>query len=69
MCLFPFFVRFPFVFQRLALRRALFAIPRGIMRAAYEALYILTLASLYKVKSSWKSRTLMLARYIRNLNE
>ena len=67
MCLFPIFVRLPFLFRHSASRQALFALPRLVLRVLYEAFYVYMFASLYRVRSSWKAKVLMLARYIRNL--
>jgi anaerobic magnesium-protoporphyrin IX monomethyl ester cyclase len=66
-CLFPFFVKFPPLFQNGILRRALYAIPYVLLRVAYEAFFLVNGMKFFCVGGSWKVKLRMLGRYIKNI--
>lgn len=63
MCLFPIFVKFPFLFYNPCLRKALFWFPLYLLRKLYEAFYCFKMMKLYVVKAPFLHRCRMAIRY------
>lgn len=67
MCLFPIFVRFPFLYCKQYLREILFAFPNAILRIIYEMVYTFKLSRMYVVKTPFLYKCQMAIRYLKNL--
>jgi radical SAM superfamily enzyme YgiQ (UPF0313 family) len=67
MSLFPLFVSIPLLFRNRLCRKALFCVPRFVLRAIYELFYTYKLSRMYVVKTGFWQKCRMSVRYIRNL--
>jgi radical SAM superfamily enzyme YgiQ (UPF0313 family) len=67
MCLFPIFVSVPNLFYDSGWRKALFLVPKFILRAVYEIIYTSKLSRMYVMETSLKQKIRMAVRYLRNL--
>lgn len=67
MCLFPIFVRFPFLFYSLHLRNSLFRFPLCLLKTLYKGFYGLKMMKMYVVKAPFLYRCRMVIRYTVNL--
>jgi radical SAM superfamily enzyme YgiQ (UPF0313 family) len=66
-CLFPYFVAMPFLFRSGRARRALFRLPRRLLRAMYEAIWTWKMSRMYFYGTSLPHKLRMGFRYLRNL--
>lgn len=64
MCLFPLFVRFPWLFYNIRVRRIAFFLPKLLLRLIYEAVFAFKLRSIYRVRASFVYNIRLATRYI-----
>jgi radical SAM superfamily enzyme YgiQ (UPF0313 family) len=66
-CLMPFLARFGWAFETPLVRRLLYALPWVVLRAAYEAQFLIACLRLYRIGGSWRLRWRIFLRYLQNL--
>ena len=67
LCLFPLFVRRPFLFRTPWLRQGLFCLPKTALRIIYELVYTIKLARFSIPRTSLRLKFRMALRHIKNL--
>ncbi|HNV85634.1 MAG TPA: hypothetical protein PKL97_01550 [Candidatus Omnitrophota bacterium] len=64
MRLFPLFVNFPFLYSAVPARRALFALPRFVLKTVYELFFALKMMRLYVSRADFAKKARIILRYL-----
>lgn len=67
MCLFPWFISYPFLYNVASIKNILLNLPRFILRLFYEFIYTMKMAQFYSYKTPFHLKCLMAIRYLRNI--
>jgi len=67
MCLFPIFTRYPKTYFNTKVRNRLLGLPRSVLRLMYEAFYVISFRSMYRIHGGIRYTSVIGSRYVRNL--
>jgi hypothetical protein len=67
MCLFPILTKYPSLFNNAEIYNVLLKVPKLFLRVIYEIYSAYKLSTLYKVKTSFGVKVLIISRYLKNI--